>query len=124
VPVAVAQYGLKRYPGHFFPAQSDLSDVYPWLPAPLPGPVTQPALYQSYERQAVPIYQFLATTAKTSQIGVMVSDKRMSRAADRIKATLQRAVLLKAAYIEIPASWVSDPNNADALRNVFTGAVG
>ncbi len=120
VPVSVAQYGIKRYPGRFFPAQSDLSDVYPWLPAPLPGPVVQPALYQSYERQAVPIYQFLASIAKTSQIGLMISEKRMSRSADRVRATVQRAVLLKAAYIEIPAQWISDPASAAALKDVFS----
>ncbi len=122
VPVAVGQYGLKRYPGRFFPAQSDLSDVYPWLPAPLPGPTTQPALYQSYERQAVPIYQFLATTAKT--FGVMISEKRMSRTADRIKNTVQRAMLLKANYIEIPVGWITDAATAGILNDLFTGVVG
>ncbi len=122
VPVAIAQYGLRRYPSRFFPAQSDLSDVYPWLPSPLPGPVTQPALYQSYERQVVPIYQFLASTART--FGVMISERRMSRTADRIKATLQRAMLLKAAYIEFPVSWVTNPDNANVWKDLFAPAVG
>jgi glycosyl hydrolase family 42 (putative beta-galactosidase) len=122
VPVAVGQYGLRRYPGRFFPAQSDLSDVYPWLPAPLPGPTTQPALYQSYERQATPIYQFLTATAKT--FGVMISDKRMSRNPDHVKATVQRAQALKAAYIEAPAGWLSDADTARVLQDQFMGAVG
>jgi hypothetical protein len=122
VPVAVGQYGVRRYPGRFFPAQSDLSDVYPWLPAPLPGPTAQPALYQSYERQTVPIYQFLATTAKT--FGVTISEKRMSRTADRIKATVQRAMLLKAAYVEVPAGWFTDAATAGVLKDLFAESVG
>jgi hypothetical protein len=124
VPVAIAQYGIKRAPGRFFPAQSDLSDVYPWLPAPLPGPVNQPALYLSYERQEVQIYQFLASVAKLSPIGLMVSESRMSRAADRVKDVLERAKLLRAAYIEIPVAWAIDPDNADALRSVFAAPAG
>jgi hypothetical protein len=124
VPVAIAQYGIKHAPGRFFPAQSDLSDVYPWLPAPLPGPANQPALYQSYERQEVQIYQFLASVAKTSQIGLMVSESRMSRTADRVKNVIERATLLKADAIEIPVAWATDPANADALRSVFATPAG
>ncbi len=122
VPVAIAQYGLRRYPGRFFPAQSDLSDVYPWLPAPLPGPAKQPALYLSYEKQTIPIYQLLTTAAQT--FGVLISESRVSRTANRIRAALERAVQLKATYIEIPAVWVSDPANADALRGLFETRAG
>lgn len=122
VPVAVAQYGLQRYPGHFFPAQSDLSDVYPYLPPPLPGPSRPPALYESYEKQAATIYDFLAATAKKSFIGFTTSEVRMSRTADRVKALVDRAKLLNAAYLEVPADWVTDPNNSDALSGLF-GAV-
>jgi hypothetical protein len=118
VPIAIAQYGLRRYPGRFFPAQSDLSDVYPWLP----GPAKQPALYLSYERQLVPIYQYLTTAAQT--FGVLISESRLSRTANRIRAALERAVQLKATYIEIPAAWVSDPANANALRGLFETRAG
>jgi hypothetical protein len=124
VPVSIAQYGLLHYPGRFFPAQSDLSDVYPWLPSPLPGPTKQPALYQSYERQTVPIYHFLANAAKTSQIGILVSEGRMSRTDTRIKDVLERALLLKASYVEIPVAWASDPTNDEALKSLFSTNVG
>ncbi len=124
VPVSIAQYGLLHYPGRFFPAQSDLSDVYPWLPSPLPGPKKQPALYQSYERQEIPIYQFLASTAKSSQIGLLVSEARMSRNSTAIKDVLERALLLKASSIEIPVAWASDSANDDALKSLFATNVG
>jgi hypothetical protein len=116
VPTAIALYGLNRFPGRFFPAQSDFSDVYPYLPPPLPGPVKPPALYESYEKQAATIYTFLAGTQKKWPIGLTVSPSRVSRNSDHVQAVLARAMSLNAGYLEIPGTWASDPNNAEALK--------
>jgi hypothetical protein len=115
VPVAVAQYGLKRYPGRFFPATSDFADEYPYLPAPVPGPKAPPALYVPYERQLITIYDLLATTAKTSLIGLSVNNTSMSHKQNRIAAAIDRARALKSAYLEIPVEWVTAPENAEAI---------
>jgi hypothetical protein len=123
VPTAIAEYGLRHYPGHFFPTQSDLSDVYPYLPPPLPSSTRQPALYESYEKQAAKIYDFLVATAKKNAIGFTVSEARMSRNTDRVKAVVDRVKKLGASYLEVPADWVMNPDNADVLTGVFGAAM-
>jgi hypothetical protein len=117
VPVAIAQYGLKRYPGRFFPATSDFADEYPYLPKPMPGPKQPPALYQPYERQLITIYNLLSTATKNTLIGLTVNHSSMSRKQDRVKAAIDRARGLRAAYLEIPAEWVIAPENLDALAS-------
>jgi hypothetical protein len=122
VPVAIGQHGLRKFPGRFFPSASDFSDTYPWLSPPLPGPTKRPALYTSYERNLDPIYQTLVNNAKNGQWGLTVSEGRLSKATDAVKATLARAKLLKPSYLEVPVAWAQDKNNADALRDLFSGS--
>ncbi|HLY28921.1 MAG TPA: hypothetical protein VKQ72_21420 [Aggregatilineales bacterium] len=120
IPIAIGSYGLRRYPGRFFNAQSDFSDVFPYLAPPLPGPLKPPALYESYEMQDGRIYDYIVGASKDWPFGLTVSQSMMSHATDRIQALVERAKLLKTTYLEIPAAWAIDPANADALQNLFT----
>jgi hypothetical protein len=116
VPIAVAQYGIQRFPGRFFPATSDLSDVYPYVPG-LPGPSAPPALYRSYEQQAAKIYDYL----DTAPIGLTVSSSKMSREEDRVKVVFDRAKVLKARYVEVPVDWVLEPANESTIKSWLAG---
>ena len=53
-----------------------------------------------------------------------VSEGRMTKTSDAVKAILAWAKLLKPAYLEVPVGWLKDKNNADALRDLFSGSGG
>src|SRR5258708_34155194 len=122
VPVAIGQYGIKRFPGRFFVAQSDLSDIYPYLPSPIPGPAKPPALYENYEKQALKIYDYLVGLGKTWPGGFTASESRMSHTDNRIGVLIERAKALNAAYLEVPATWLTNPVNAEAFKDPIVKA--
>jgi hypothetical protein len=119
IPIAIASYGIRRYPGRYFNAQGDFSDVFPYLAPPLPGPAKPPALYESYEMQDGRLYDYIIGAAKDWPFGLTVKPDMMSHATDKIQALVNRAKTLKATYLEVPAAWATDPANADALQDLF-----